>query len=47
MNPFGALIFTIWMISATLVDNVLKPILMGQGLCVPIVVILLGVSLIL
>jgi predicted PurR-regulated permease PerM len=43
MNPFGALLFTIWMILATLIDNVLKPMLMGQGLPVPIVVILLGV----
>ncbi|MBL1210576.1 AI-2E family transporter [Geminocystis sp. GBBB08] len=43
MNPFGALLFTIWMIGATLIDNILKPILMGQGLPVPIVIILLGV----
>lgn len=43
MNPLGALLFTIWMIPATLIDNVLKPILMGQGLSVPIIVILLGV----
>lgn len=43
MNPLVALLFTIWMISATLIDNVLKPILMGKGLPVPIVVILLGV----
>ncbi|WP_017292744.1 AI-2E family transporter [Geminocystis herdmanii] len=43
MNPLGALLFTIWMILATLIDNVLKPMLMGKGLPVPIVVILLGV----
>ena len=43
MNIFAALLFTFWMIPATLVDNVLKPILMGQGLPVPIVVILVGV----
>lgn len=43
MSPLAALLFTIWMIPATLIDNVLKPILMGQGLPVPIVVILLGV----
>lgn len=43
MNPLGALLFTIWMIGATLIDNILKPILMGQGLPVPIVIILLGV----
>jgi predicted PurR-regulated permease PerM len=43
MNFFAALLFTIWMFSATLVDNILKPILMGQGLPVPIIVILIGV----
>lgn len=43
MNPLGALLFTLWMIPATLIDNVLKPILMGKGLPVPLVVILLGV----
>jgi predicted PurR-regulated permease PerM len=31
------------MIPATLVDNFLKPILMGRGLPVPMVVILVGV----
>ena len=41
MNPLMALLFTIWMIAATLIDNILKPILMGQGLPVPIVIILL------
>ncbi len=43
MNTFGALLFTIWMIPATLIDNVLKPILMGAGLPVPMLVILIGV----
>ena len=43
MSFLTALLFTLWMVPATLVDNVLKPILMGQGLPVPIVVILLGV----
>jgi predicted PurR-regulated permease PerM len=43
MNPLAALLFTLWMVPATLIDNVLKPILMGQGLPVPIVIILLGV----
>jgi predicted PurR-regulated permease PerM len=38
-----ALIFSIWMFSATLVDNVLKPILMTRGLAIPMPVILLGV----
>jgi hypothetical protein len=43
MNPLAALLFTLWMIPATLIDNVLKPVLMGQGLPVPILVILIGV----
>jgi predicted PurR-regulated permease PerM len=43
MNTLGALIFTLWMIPAMLVDNVLKPILMARGLPVPMVVILIGV----
>ena len=43
MNVFGALLFTLWMIPTMLIDNVLKPILMGKGLPVPLVVILLGV----
>jgi len=43
MNPLAALLFTLWMIPSALIDNVLKPILMGQGLPVPIVIILLGV----
>lgn len=43
MNPLAALLFTIWMFAASLVDNILKPILMGQGLPVPIIVILIGV----
>jgi len=43
MSFLTALLFTLWMVPATLVDNILKPILMGKGLPVPIVVILLGV----
>ncbi|MGL5034146.1 MAG: AI-2E family transporter [Microcystaceae cyanobacterium] len=43
MSFLTALLFTIYMIPITLVDNILKPILMGKGLPVPIVVILLGV----
>jgi predicted PurR-regulated permease PerM len=43
MNPLAAVLFTLWMIPTILIDNILKPILMGQGLPVPIVVILLGV----
>ena len=43
MNTVGALLFTIWMIPAMLIDNVLKPIFMAQGLPVPMVVIFIGV----
>ncbi|MDJ0691368.1 MAG: AI-2E family transporter [Xenococcaceae cyanobacterium MO_188.B32] len=34
---------TIWMVPATLIDNVLKPIFMASGLPVPMLVILMGV----
>ena len=43
MNVTTALLFTLWMIPTTLVDNILKPILMSQGLPVPTIVILIGV----
>lgn len=43
MNTWGALLFTIWMVPALLIDNVLKPIFMARGLPVPMVVILIGV----
>jgi predicted PurR-regulated permease PerM len=43
MSTLTALLLTIWLIPATLVDNVLKPILMGRGLPVPMLVILIGV----
>ena len=43
MNTLGALLFTVWMIPATLIDNVLKPILMASGLPVPMLVIFIGV----
>ena len=38
-----ALLFTLWIVPATLVDNVLRPIVMAHGLPVPMVVILAGV----
>ena len=38
-----AVVYTIWMVGATLIDNILKPILMGRGLPLPMIVILLGV----
>ena len=43
MNTLTALLLTIWMIPATLIDNFLKPILMARGLPVPMLVILMGV----
>ena len=43
MNTISALLFTIWMVPATLIDNVLKPIFMASGLPVPMLVILMGV----
>ncbi|MEA5532971.1 AI-2E family transporter [Crocosphaera sp. XPORK-15E] len=43
MGTMSALLFTLWMIPTTLVDNILKPILMAQGLPVPTVIILIGV----
>ena len=38
----AATIFTVWMLAAGLSDNVLKPMLMGRGLDIPMPVILLG-----
>ena len=43
MNTIAALLFTVWMLVATLIDNILKPILMSSGLPVPMLVILIGV----
>ncbi|MEG3438199.1 AI-2E family transporter [Pannus brasiliensis CCIBt3594] len=43
MATMKALLFTLWMIPATLIDNFLKPIWMARGLPVPMVVILIGV----
>jgi predicted PurR-regulated permease PerM len=43
LNTLVALIYTIWMIPAMLIDNVLKPILMARGLPVPMLVIFIGV----
>ena len=38
-----AVVFLIWCIVVTLVDNVLKPVLLGRGAPVPMIVIFLGV----
>jgi predicted PurR-regulated permease PerM len=42
MDTVPAIVLTIWLILTTLVDNVLKPILMGRGSTVPTLVIFLG-----
>lgn len=41
-EPVTAVIFMIWSIFVTVIDNVLKPLLLGRGVKVPIVVIFLG-----
>ncbi|HAC64147.1 MAG TPA: AI-2E family transporter [Cyanothece sp. UBA12306] len=43
MGTVSALLFTLWMVPTTLVDNILKPLLMAQGLPVPTIIILIGV----
>ena len=42
MDTVAALLFTVYMIPVNLIDNVLRPLLMGRGLDTPIVVILIG-----
>ena len=41
-DPFTAVIFLIWSIFVALIDNVLKPILLGRGVKVPMVIIFVG-----
>ena len=43
MDTTIALVFTAYMIPVNLLDNVLKPIVMGRGLQTPMLVILIGV----
>jgi predicted PurR-regulated permease PerM len=43
METTAALVFTAYMIPVNLLDNVLKPIVMGRGLQTPMLVILIGV----
>jgi predicted PurR-regulated permease PerM len=43
MDTITALLFTAYMIPVNLIDNVLRPLVMGRGLDTPIVVILVGV----
>ena len=37
-----AVIFLVWCLIVALVDNVLKPLLLGRGVAVPIAVVFLG-----
>jgi predicted PurR-regulated permease PerM len=43
MEITTALLFTVYMIPVNLLDNILKPIVMGRGLKTPMLVILIGV----
>jgi predicted PurR-regulated permease PerM len=43
MEATSALLFTAYMIPVNLIDNFLRPIIMGRGLKTPILVILIGV----
>lgn len=43
MDPLPALVFTAYMVPVSLMDNVLKPIIMAKGLGVPMLVVFLGV----
>ena len=42
MEPATALLFTAYMVPVNLLDNILKPIVMGRGLKTPTLVILIG-----
>jgi predicted PurR-regulated permease PerM len=41
-EPVTAVLFTIWIVIVSVMDNVLKPLLMGKGAAVPIPIIFLG-----
>jgi predicted PurR-regulated permease PerM len=43
METMSALLFTIYMVPVNLLDNLLRPLVMGRGLKTPILVILIGV----
>ncbi|WP_024750132.1 AI-2E family transporter [Crocosphaera subtropica] len=43
MGTLKALLLSIWLIFCTLIDNILRPIFMSQGVSVPILVIFIGV----
>jgi predicted PurR-regulated permease PerM len=43
LPPLLALLLSLWLVAATLLEHVLKPLLMARGLPVPMLVILVGV----
>jgi predicted PurR-regulated permease PerM len=43
MEPAAAILFTIYMVPVGLIDNILRPFVMGRGLKTPMLVILVGV----
>jgi predicted PurR-regulated permease PerM len=43
MEPTPVILFTIYMVPVALIDNVLRPLVMGRGLKTPMLVILIGV----
>ena len=43
LPPLMALLLTLWLLAATLLEHLLKPLLMARGLPVPMLVILVGV----
>jgi len=43
MPPAHALLFTLYMVPVNLLDNILRPVVMGRGLNTPMLVILIGV----
>jgi predicted PurR-regulated permease PerM len=43
METTSALLFTVYMIPVSLMDNILRPLVMGRGLDTPMLVILIGV----
>jgi len=43
METGSALLFTVYMVPVNLLDNLLRPVVMGRGLKTPILVILIGV----
>jgi predicted PurR-regulated permease PerM len=43
MDPKMAVLFTLYMVPVSLLDNILRPLVMGKGLGVPMPMILIGV----